>query len=166
MQFSASRVLLLVPFLAISACERSESPSAQRPSAAVTQAATTVTAAVAPTRTAPTPRANARSAADFNTTSAEQRAEAARPATSTERKLGDTIASLGDPTQPGFWIKTPLVRAPGQGRIVNPENNRSAKVELIPLAGPVSGGSQVSLPALQLIGVDLTDLPSIAVYQN
>ena len=29
-----------------------------------------------------------------------------------------------------------------------------------------SGGSQVSLPALQLIGVSLTDLPTLEVYEG
>ncbi|MDN3710850.1 hypothetical protein QWZ10_01660 [Paracoccus cavernae] len=82
------------------------------------------------------------------------------------KKLGLTVASLGDPTQPGFWIKTPLVKSAGKGRIVNPANGKSAKVDLQPLAGPASSGSQVSLPALQLIGISLTDLPSVEVYQN
>ena len=166
MQFPASRFLIIAPFLMVASCDRSETVHSERPSDALTSAATSVVAAATPTLTAPPPKASARTAADFDTTSAEQRAKAAQPAASAERKLGDTIASLGDPTQPGFWIKTPLVKAPGQGRIVNPENNRSSKVELIPLAGPASGGSQVSLPALQLIGVDLTDLPTVTVYQN
>ena len=56
------------------------------------------------------------------------------------------------------------VAAEADGRIVNPANGKSAKVRLIPLDGPASGGSQVSLPALQLIGVSLTDLPTIEVY--
>ena len=49
------------------------------------------------------------------------------------------------------------------GRIVNPANGKSAKVRLLPL-GSAGGGSQVSLPALQLIGVSLTDLPTVEVY--
>ena len=44
-------------------------------------------------------------------------------------------------------------------------NGKSAKVRLIPLGG-AGGGSQVSLPALQLIGVSLTDLPTIEVYSG
>ena len=65
-----------------------------------------------------------------------------------------------------FWIKTPLVKSRGVGRIVNPANGKSAKVDLIPLAGPASAGSQVSLPALQLLGVSLTDLPTLDVFQS
>ena len=78
--------------------------------------------------------------------------------------VGSTVASLGDPSQPGFWVKTPLVQSDTNGRIVNPANGKSAKVRLIPLGGAAGGGSQVSLPALQLIGVSLTDLPTVEVY--
>ncbi len=59
----------------------------------------------------------------------------------------------------------PLVQSETNGRIVNPANGKSAKVRLIPLGG-AGGGSQVSLPALQLIGVSLTDLPTIEVYSG
>ena len=42
---------------------------------------------------------------------------------------------------------------------------KSANVDLIPLGGPASGGSQVSLPALQALGASLTDLPTIEVWR-
>ena len=106
------------------------------------------------------------SAAALNTTSPSERAAAAATTKTAQIKLGTTIASLGDPSQPGFWIKTPLIDTNAQGRIVNPANGKSAKVQLIPLGGAPSGGSQVSLPALQLIGVSLTDLPMIEVYRG
>jgi hypothetical protein len=83
---------------------------------------------------------------------------------SSGRRLGTTIASLGDPSRPGYWIRTPLVDTESDGHIVNTGNGRSAAVRLIPLDGPVGGGSQVSLSALQLIGVSLTDLPAIEVF--
>ena len=125
-----------------------------------------VAAATAITR-APAPKPAARaSAAQLDTTTAEQRAAAAKAPEAAETRLGSTIASLGNPAEGGFWIKTPLVKARGIGRIVNPANGRSAKVDLIPLDGPASGGSQVSLPALQLLGVSLTDLPTIEVYKS
>ncbi|MDB6180594.1 hypothetical protein [Paracoccus fistulariae] len=124
-----------------------------------------VAAATAITR-APAPRPAARAtAAQLDTTTAEQRAAAAKPAEVAERKLGSTVASLGNPSEGGFWIKTPLVKERGIGRIVNPANGKSAKVDLIPLEGQGSG-SQVSLPALQLLGVSLTDLPTIEVYRS
>src|SRR5690606_16871435 len=116
--------------------------------------------------TAARPSPAARTAAEFDTTTREQKAAAAAPPAAAERRLGATVASLGDPSQPGFWIKTPLAKSEADGRNVNPENGKAAKVRLIPLGGPASGGSQVSLPALQLIGVSLTDLPTIEVYGN
>ena len=125
-----------------------------------------VAAATAVTR-APAPRPAARAtAAQLDTTTPEQRAAAARPAEAAETRLGTTIASLGNPSEGGFWIKTPLVKERGLGRIVDPSTGKSAKVDLIPLDGPESGGSQVSLPALQLLGVSLTDLPTIEVYRS
>ncbi len=158
-------LLLIAPLLALPACETGKPTEDKRPAVAdaqVTNAATSV----APTQIARVPKPTARSAAEMNTTTAEQRAEAAKPATTAERKLGSSVASLGDPTQPGFWVKTPLVTQRGNGRIVNPANGKSAKVELLPLGGAASSGSQVSLPALQLIGVSLTDLPQIDIYSN
>ena len=125
-----------------------------------------VAAATAITR-APAPRPAARAtAAQLDTTTPEQRAAAAKPAEAAETRLGTTVASLGNPSEGGFWIKTPLVKERGIGRIVDPATGKSVKVDLIPLDGPASGGSQVSLPALQLLGVSLTDLPTIEVYRS
>lgn len=109
-------------------------------------------------------RSGGQSAAALNTTTEVERSTAAAaPTTTGERRLGSTVASLGDPSQPGFWVKTPLVQSETDGRIVNPANGKSAKVRLIPLGG-AGGGGQVSLPALQLIRVSLTDLPLIEEF--
>ncbi|WP_233490554.1 hypothetical protein [Paracoccus sediminilitoris] len=125
-----------------------------------------VAAATAITR-APAPRPAARATpAQLDTTTQEQREAAAKaPEASTETKLGSTVGSLGNPSEGGFWIKTPLVKTRAMGRIVNPANGKSAKVELIPLTSGGSG-SQVSLPALQLLGISLTDLPTLDVYKS
>lgn len=125
-----------------------------------------VAAATAITR-APAPRPAARATpAQLDTTTKEQREAAAKaPEASAETKLGSTVGSLGNPSEGGFWIKTPLVKTRAMGRIVNPANGKSAKVELIPLTGGGSG-SQVSLPALQLLGISLTDLPTLDVYKS
>lgn len=166
------RALLLIPALGLAACTGMQTASTARPGAATTEtAAPTATpaevqAAAAITQ-APKPRPAARaSAAQLDTTTTEQKAAAAAPAEKAETKLGSTVASLGDPTEPGFWIKTPLVKTKSIGRIVNPANGKSAKVDLIPMDGPASAGSQVSLPALQLLGVSLTDLPRLDVFQS
>lgn len=157
--------------LALTACTQAATTTG-RPTATTDVAPTTaltpeqVAAATAITR-APAPRPAARaSAAQLDTTTTEQRAAAAKAPDAAETRLGTTVASLGNPTEGGFWIKTPLVKERGIGRIVNPANGKSSKVDLIPLDGPASGGSQVSLPALQLLGVSLTDLPTIEVYRS
>ncbi|WP_240611089.1 hypothetical protein [Oceaniglobus ichthyenteri] len=116
---------------------------------------------------APPPAAAARTEEEFDTTTDAQRKQAeAAPVAAGEVKLGETVASLGDPTQGGFWIKSPLVKTAGPGRIENPANGKSALVELIPLAGPETGGSQVSLAALRLLEAPITDLPTLVVYAN
>lgn len=136
--------------------------AAQNPAATPEQ----VSAATAITR-APAPRPAARATvAELDTTTAEQRAAAAEvPAAGAEERLGTTVASLGNPNEGGLWMKTPLVSERADGRIVNPATGKSAKVELIPLAGGGSG-SQVSLSALQLLGVSLTSLPTLEVFRG
>lgn len=113
----------------------------------------------------PVPPRSARTAEQFDTTSAAQRAEAAAPATGAEgRRLGSTIASLGDPAQPGFWLETPLVEAEAAGRVVY--QGQSAAVTLRPIPGAATAGSRLSLAAMRLLGIALTDLPEIDVYQQ
>lgn len=78
-------------------------------------------------------------------------------------RLGQTIASLGDPTQPGFWLKTPLVTAETQGRIEGADG-RSVQVRLLPLSGQPGAGSEISLSAMRGLGLSLTDLASLTVF--
>lgn len=120
---------------------------------------------VAEVVTAPPPSEAARTADEFDTTTDAQRTMAeARPDPAAEQRLGETVASLGDPTQAGLWIKSPLVKTAGSGRIENPANGKSVQVELIPLAGADTAGSQVSLAALRLLEAPLTDLATLIVY--
>ena len=134
-------------------------PEAPKATAAQTAAATAVTRA-------PSPRPAARATpAQLDTTTPEQRVAAAQAPATAETRLGTTVGSLGNPSEGGFWMKTPLVDAPVQGRIVNPATGKSAQVEVRPLSGSGTG-SQVSLPALQLLGVPLTDLPTLEVYRS
>ncbi|OCX64530.1 hypothetical protein BFP70_10855 [Thioclava sp. SK-1] len=109
------------------------------------------------------PSAAAASADSYDTTSAAERAEAVKKPAAAQARLGTTIASLGDPTMPGFWLKTGLVTAPAKGR-VELANGKSAQVELIPSGDASTAGSQLSLPALRLLDVSLTDLPELTVY--
>lgn len=100
----------------------------------------------------------------YDQSSIAERAAAAAPVSAQSRRLGDTIASLGDPTRQGFWIRTPLVDAPGKGRLVDPASGKSVNVDLLPREGAAAGGSLVSLAALQMLGVSLTGLPRLEVY--
>ncbi|WP_136442362.1 hypothetical protein [Pacificoceanicola onchidii] len=117
--------------------------------------------------TAPPPPPEARTVEEFDTTTAEDRAEAAAPPEPAgEKSLGTTVASLGDVAKPGFWLETPLVSAPGKGRVVNPATGKSAQVDLIPIEGPATAGSRISLAAMRLIEAALTDLPTLEVYSG
>lgn len=104
---------------------------------------------------------------EFDTTTEEDRvAAAAAPDPAGEVLLGTTVASLGDPAKPGFWLETPLVDARATGRVEFPQTGQSAQVDLIPIDGPATGGSRISLAAMRLIGAPLTGLPELRVYRN
>ncbi|AZQ68078.1 D-galactarate dehydratase [Silicimonas algicola] len=104
---------------------------------------------------APPPPRTARTVEQFDTTTAEQKARAASVSGGTS--LGTTVASLGDPAAPGFWIETPLVTEAGRGRVVY--QGKSVEVDLRP--GP---SSRVSLGALRVLGAPLTDLAEVEVF--
>ncbi len=116
-----------------------------------------------PVTSAPPPPPAARTAEALDTTTAAQRAAATAPAAQGARVLGQTVVSLGSATEPGLWIKTPLVQTEMQGRVTNPATGQSSTVVLIPIAGPVTAGSRMSLAALRLIGASLTDLTTVEV---
>ena len=104
-------------------------------------------------------------AAAFDTTTPQERAEAVAVAAKPgARDLGVTIASLGAPTEPGFWLKTPLVSAVAKGRVDYPANGKSVAVDLIPLDGPEGAGSRMSLAAFRLLEAPLTGLPEVRVH--
>ena len=84
----------------------------------------------------------------------------------TDGRLGNTVATLGDPGERGFWLKTPLVAQPTPGRVVYVTSGRSVQVELRPLDGPAGGGSQISMDAMRLLDAPLTGLPELVVYSN
>lgn len=115
---------------------------------------------------APKPSKSAQTAEQFDTTTNAQRTKAVETAAPAggERKLGGTVGSLGNPAEPGFWLKTPLVSAPAKGRVEYPATGKSVAVDLIPIEGPKTAGSRVSLAALRLLGARLTGLPDLIVY--
>lgn len=79
--------------------------------------------------------------------------------------LGFAVASLGDATQPGLWMETPLVSAEGPGRVVGPDG-RTVAVTLRPSGGGPGTGSRLSIQAMQALGLDLTSLPTVTVISD
>ena len=77
--------------------------------------------------------------------------------------LGRTVASLGNAAEPGLWLKTPLVDAAQPGRVYYPETNTTVDVTLLPIDGPPTAGSRISLAAMQALGAPLTGLPEVDV---
>ncbi|MCV3272501.1 hypothetical protein [Roseobacter sinensis] len=114
----------------------------------------------APARGLPTARANDPDALDQST--AEERA-AATAARAGGRSLGQTVASLGSPAEPGFWLKTPLVSAETAGRVRDRRTGEAVAVTLQPISGPPTAGSRLSLSAMRALGVSLTDLVTLEV---
>lgn len=98
------------------------------------------------------------------TTPAERAAAMAAPEPAGEAKLGRTIAALGSPAKPGFWLETPLVAQVRPGRVVALANGKSVQVELRPTGGEAGAGSRISLPALRLLEVGLTGLHEVEVF--
>jgi hypothetical protein len=105
-----------------------------------------------------------RTAAALDRTSEAERAAAAAAARSAEgRRLGETLAGLGAPGEPGFWLVTGLVDRVRPGRVVAPSGAALA-VELRPSGGAAGGGSQISLPALRTLGLPLAGLSTLQVF--
>ena len=75
---------------------------------------------------------------------------------------GFTVASLGDATQPGLWISTPLVDRERPATVVAP-NGTTVEVTARPSGGERGSGSSLSLAAFQALGLDLTSLPTVTV---
>lgn len=108
---------------------------------------------------APPPPSGARTVEQFDTTTETQRAAATDISPAAEEALGSIVVSLGPPGEVGLWLQTPQVDAPRAGRIVAP-NGKEALVEL----RPGEGGARLSLAAMRLLDLPLTDLPMIRVY--
>ncbi|KAA2316196.1 hypothetical protein DL237_08080 [Pseudooceanicola sediminis] len=77
---------------------------------------------------------------------------------------GRTVATLGAAGEPGLWLKTPMVTSVQKGRITAIETGTTITAQLIPINGPETAGSRLSLMAMQALGVPLTGLIEIDVY--
>jgi hypothetical protein len=69
------------------------------------------------------------------------------------------VVSLGNPAEQGLWLETPLVSAAGPGRVVL--GGQSVQLELRP-----GSANRLSLAAMRLLGVALTDLPEVEVFSG
>lgn len=150
----------LLPLVALGACtefQQAFAPVAPEAPAVVEPAPT-----LDPTPPPPPPP-TARTVEQFDTTTQEDRAAAlAVPEPAGEQSLGTTIASLGNPADPGIWLETPLVDTLKPGRVA--WNGNSVNLELRPSGGAAGSGSEISLAAMRLLEVPLTDLPTIEVF--
>lgn len=90
----------------------------------------------------------------------DQKVAAALPATG-GTLLGKVTVGLGSPTDPGFWLSSNLVTLPSTGRVVT-ATGQSANVDL----RPSTGGALLSFSAYRVLGLTLTDLPEVQVFQN
>lgn len=77
--------------------------------------------------------------------------------------LGRSTLSLGDPTETGFFVDTALVQDAVEGRVVDPTTGKYVIVTLRPQAG---SGSRASLPVLQALGLPVTSLTEVEIYQR
>lgn len=116
-----------------------------------------------PLAAAPSIGANTADAFD-TTTDGERAAALAASQPAGEARLGRTVATLGSPADPGFWLETPLTDRVRPGRVVAATSGASVKVELRPIDAPPGAGSRISLPALRLLNIGLTGLHELDVF--
>lgn len=155
------RILLIIPAIALTACEALMVP-------ATAPAAVGVAAPVVPTLNPtppPPPPAAARTVDQFDTTTAADKAAAlAVKVDAPKAALGTTLATLGPPAEPGIWLKTPLVKTLVMGRVTY--KGKDANVELRPSGGAAGSGSQMSLAAMRLLGIPLTEIATVEVFTD
>ncbi len=88
---------------------------------------------------------------------AARQAAAAAPAGG---ELGSVTVALGAPTETGLWVKSDLVSADTPGTVRTGSGDAIA-VTLRPLGG--AGGAQISLSALQALGLPLAGLHPVTL---
>ncbi len=94
----------------------------------------------------------------------EAEIKAASQPTAVSKDKGITIASLGLLNQDGLWLSTPLVTTETKGRVIVEKSGASLNVTLLPNGKASGSGSQMSIAAMQALGVPITDLVEVRVF--
>ncbi|MEY1555031.1 D-galactarate dehydratase [Yoonia sp. R2331] len=151
--------LILMPALALSACTEFQAAFAPP----VVDAPVEPPAPTLDPTPPPPPPPTARTVAEFDTTTAEDREAAlAAPEPAGETALGTAIGALGNPADPGIWVETALVTELKPGRITWEGN--SVNVELRPSGGQAGSGAEISLAAMRLLEAPLVGLHEIMIF--
>ena len=96
--------------------------------------------------------------------SKEERTEAVKAVPKSELKsLGGAIASLGNPAETGFWVKTNLVTSQQEGQVKYAGTGKSVNVTLIPHDGD---GAEVSLSTMRTLEAPLTGLLTLEIFSK
>lgn len=102
------------------------------------------------------------SAAALDQTSAAEKAAAlAAPAAASAKDLGKVVVALGPPAEGGLWIKAPVIKTAGKGRVTT-ASGQSLAVDLQPGAG----GAILSFGAFRALNLPLTELPEVSVFAD
>ncbi|MDA5094062.1 hypothetical protein O2N63_08160 [Aliiroseovarius sp. KMU-50] len=113
--------------------------------------------------TAPPPPVEGVTVEELSAVGPEDVQGSASASSASDGVIGTTIATLGNATDPGFWMETPLVATVREGRIKSNVTGRTVKVTLRPIPGPAGAGSRISLSALQLLDLPLDGLHKLEV---
>ena len=153
------RLIFILPLVVMTGCA---SPSTQGIFGTTPAAPAAIPTPTLDPTPPPPPPTTATTVDQFDTTSEEDRAAATDVATETgTQELGTTIATLGSPTEPGIWLKTPLVTELSEGQVTF--GDKTINIELRPSGGASGSGSQMSLAAMRLINAPLTGLSDVTV---
>ena len=155
------RALLILPAFALAACEAMLVPSTAPGPVPTAQDEPVQT--LDPTPPPPPPPA-ATTVDEFDTTTEEDKAEALAVEEPVSAELGTTLVTLGDPADPGIWLKTPLVSSLTPGRVAYKSNE--ANMELRPSGGAAGSGSEMSLPGMRVLEIPLTEIAEVTVSRR
>ena len=86
------------------------------------------------------------------------------PALLAAMRPGRNLASLGSPSEQGFWLRTGLVTRVRQGRVELADGSNALRVELRPSGAAPGAGSQLSLATFRALDAPLTQLVRLRVF--